>query len=115
MKKENFELGFWINSYHQADQIINYYKYKNIVPVICIKYYLIHGLSRLWLSEFIIMLSRKYKNANYKLLVDCKLDKGIFFDCIRENINYFLLKLSKSNIKIFKEIEKKIKSKLIQV
>jgi hypothetical protein len=106
--KKNY-LFFNVNNIHQAIEVISICKTKKIQPVFCIKYYIINGLGPDWIIEFRNLLLKKFNKKDYKILVDCKKNYGLFINLVNQKIDFLQVNAEIKTLSRLKNIAKKNK------
>tara|TARA_B100000963_G_C22389549_1_gene563836 strand:+ start:22 stop:411 length:390 start_codon:yes stop_codon:yes gene_type:complete len=98
-----------INTYLEFTRLIKFKKNKNRKLIVFIKNYLIEGFGIEWLSKFIKIIKKNYKEYNVKLYVDAGNDHGLSILLLKENIDYLKLKSNKIILTKINQIAKKNK------
>ena len=109
MKKEKKKFSFKINSFYEAKEIIGVCIKHKIVPVIYISYYMIDGFGVNWLIEFKNLLHKQYNKNNFKFLVSCKENYGLFISLVNLKINFLNINGNKKTLLRLEQIAKKNK------
>ena len=109
MKLKKNYLFFNVNNIHQAIEVISICKIKKIQPVFCIKYYIINGLGPDWIIEFRNLLLKKFNKKDYKILVDCKKNYGLFINLVNQKIDFLQVNAEIKTLSRLKNIAKKNK------
>ena len=89
MKLKKNYLFFNVNNIYQAIEVILICKTKKIQPVFCIKFFLIDGLGPDWIIEFRNLLLKKFNKRDFKILVDCSKNYGLFINLVQQKIDFF--------------------------
>lgn len=106
--KKNY-FYFNINNINQAINITTACKSLKIIPVYCIKYYIIQGFGPNWILEFRNLLQKKFNKKNFKILVDCKKNYGLFIYLVKQKFNYLKVTADRKTLLRLKSIADKNK------
>ena len=98
-----------INNIHQAFKILFLCEKKNYLPIFCIKFHLINGLGPEWIKEFKNLLLERFKSNNFKILIDCKNNYGLFINLVNQKIDFLQVKANSNTLSRLKNISKKNK------
>ena len=98
-----------INNIHQAFKILFLCEKKNYLPIFCIKFHLINGLGPEWIKEFKNLLLERFKSNNFKILIDCKNNYGLFINLVNQKIDFLQVKANSNTLSRLKNIAKKNK------
>ena len=104
MKIKNNYLFFYVNNIHQAIEIISICKTKNILPILCIKFYLINGFGIDWIIEFRKLLLKNFKKKDFKILVNCRKNYGLFIHLVGKKIDFLKVEGDKHTLLKLKQI-----------
>lgn len=104
MYKKN--ICFIFKSYTQAEEIINFCKKNNVIPIIFIKYYLINGLGISWFIELKKLLISNLKKNNFKTYVEVKDNYGLMISLIENKTDYIKVRADNSTLKRLQQIAK---------
>ena len=95
-----------INTYYQAFEVLNTYKYSKNIPIFYVKYNLINRLSINWLLELIFLLENKFGSNKFKTYVNVKRNYGLLINLVEEKINYLEFQSNKELLSKLKSIAK---------
>ena len=95
-----------INTYYQAFEVLNTYKYSKNIPIFYVKYNLINRLSINWLLELIFLLENKFGSNKFKTYVNVKRNYGLLINLVEEKINYLEVQANKELLSKLKSIAK---------
>ena len=109
MKLNKIYYCFNIKNIHQAKQTILICKSNKIIPIFFIKFYLINGFGPDYIIEFQNLLLKKYNKNNFKILVDCKKNYGLFIYLAKQKIDFLRVKGDKLTLHKLGQIAKKNK------
>ena len=109
MKKEKKQFCFKINSFYEAKKTIKICIKHKIVPVIYISYYMIDGFGVNWLIEFKNLLHKQYNKNDFKFLVSCKQNYGLFISLANLKIHFLNVNGNKNTLLRLEQIAKKNK------
>ena len=109
MKLNKNHLFFNVNNIYQAIETLSASKSKNIIPIFCIKFFLIDGLGLDWIVEFKNLLLKKFNKKDFKILVSCRKDYGLFINLVRHNLDFLQVKADYKTLTRLKNIAKKNK------
>ena len=88
MKLKKNYLFFNVNNIHQAIEVISICKTKKILPIVCIKFFLVEGFGPDWIIEFINLLLKEFNKRDFKILVDCRKNYGLFINLVQQKIDF---------------------------
>jgi len=100
---------FNVNNIHQAIRTTLYCNNNGIIPILFIKYYLVNGFGPDWVVEFRNLLFKKFHKKNFKILIDCRKNYGLFINLVQQKIDYLQVKGDNYTIIRLKQIAKKNK------
>ena len=109
MKLKKNYLFFYVNNIHQAIEVISICKTKKIQPVFCIKFFLIDRLGPDWIIEFRNLLLKKFNKRDFKILVDCRKNYGLFINLVQQKIDFLQINVDPKTLFRLKNIAKKNK------
>ena len=109
MKLNKNHLFFNVNNIYQAIETLSISKSKNIIPIFCIKFFLIDGLGLDWIVEFKNLLLKKFNKKNFKIHVNCRKDYGLFINLVQHNLDFLQVKADYKTLTRLKNIAKKNK------
>ena len=109
MKLKKNYLFFNINNIHQAIEVISICKTKKIQAVVCIKFFLIDGFGPDWIIEFRNLLLKKFNKRDFKILVDCSKNYGLFINLVQQKIDFLQINVDSKTLFRLKNIAKKNK------
>ena len=109
MKLKKNYLFFNVNKIRKAIEVISLCKTKKIQPVFCIKFYLINGFGPDWIIEFRNLLLKKFKKRDFKILVDCSKNYGLFINLVQQKIDFLQINVDSKTLFRLKNIAKKNK------
>ena len=69
MKLKKNYLFFNVNNIHQAIETTSICRTNKILPIFCIKFYIINGFGADWITEFRNLLLKKFNTKDFKILV----------------------------------------------
>ena len=98
-----------INNIHQAFKILFLCEKKNYLPIFCIKFFLIDGFCPDWIIEFRNLLLKKFNKRDFKILVDCRKNYGLFINLVQQNIDFLQINVDPKTLFRLKNIAKKNK------
>ena len=88
MKSNKTYFCFNVNNIHQALETTRICKNHNTIPIFFIKFYLIDGFGPDWITEFRNLLLKKFNKKDYKILVDCKKNYGLFINLVQQKLDF---------------------------
>ena len=100
---------FVVNSINQLNKLISLNKIKRKTLIIFIKNNLITGFGIDWLNTYIKIIKKKYKDYNFKFVVDSGKDYGLSQLLMKEDIDFLMLKSNKIILNKINQIAKKNK------
>ncbi len=109
MKLKKKYLFFNVNNIYQAIETILICRKTKLLPIFCIKYYLIDGFGQDWIIEFRNLLQKKFNKNDFKILVDCKINYGLFISLIQKKIDFLQVSADFKTLFRLKNIAKKNK------
>ena len=109
MKSNKTYFCFNVNNIHQALETTRICKNHNIIPIFFIKFYLIDGFGPDWITEFRNLLLKKFNKKDYKILVDCKKNYGLFINLVQQKIDFLQVNADSKTLTRLKNIAKKNK------
>ena len=109
MKLKKNYLFFYVNNIHQAIEVISICKTKKIQAVVCIKFFLIDGFGPDWIIEFRNLLLKKFNKRDFKILVDCRKNYGLFINLVQQKIDFLQINVDTKTLFSLKNIAKKNK------
>ena len=109
MKSNKAYYCFNINNIHQALEIILICKNYNIIPIFFIKFYIINGFGPDWITEFRNLLLKKFNKKDYKILIDCNKNYGLFINLVHQKIDFLQVNADLKTLSRLKNIAKKNK------
>jgi len=77
-----------VKNIHQAIETISICKTKKILPIVCIKFFLVDGFGPDWIIEFINLLLKNFNKRDFKILVDCRKNYGLFINLVQQKIDF---------------------------
>ena len=107
MKLKKIYCCFNIKNINQAKETILICKNKNIIPIFFIKFYIINGFGPDYIIEFRNLLLKKYNKNNFKILVDCNKNYGLFIYLTKQKIDFLKVKGDKLTLHKLGQIAKK--------
>jgi len=109
VKLKNKYLFFNVNNIHQATETILICRKNKILPIFCIKYYLIYGFGPDWIKEFRNLLHKRFNKKDFKILIDCKNNYGLFINLIQQKIDFLQIRADLKTLFRLRNIAKKNK------
>ena len=109
MQSNKIYFCFKVNTIHKALKITSICKKNNIVPIFFIQFYIINGFGPNWIIEFRNLLLKKFSNNTFKLLVDCRINYGLFINLVHNKIDYLKVSGDKDTLLRLTQIAKKNK------
>tara|TARA_Y100000780_G_C13316881_1_gene276165 strand:- start:18 stop:431 length:414 start_codon:yes stop_codon:yes gene_type:complete len=106
--KKNY-LFFNINNINQAIEAIIICKKNKMLPVICIKFFIIDGFGPDWIKELRNLLLKKFNKRDFKILVDCRKNYGLFINLVQQKIDFLQVKAEPNTLFRLKNIANKNK------
>ena len=106
--KKNY-LFFNINNINQAIEAIIICKKNKMLPVICIKFFIIDGFGPDWIKELRNLLLKKFNKRDFKILVDCRKNYGLFINLVQQKIDFLQINVDHKTLFRLKNIAKKNK------
>ena len=94
---------------HQAIETASICKTNKILPIFYIKFYLIDGFGLDWIIEFRNLLLKKFNKNNFKILVDCKKNYGLFINLVQHKIDFLQVSSDSHTLARLKNIAEKNK------
>ena len=94
---------------HQAIETISICKTKKILPIVCIKFFLVDGFGPNWIIEFRNLLLKKFNKKDFKTLVDCKKNYGLFINLVQQKIDFLQVNADTNTLYRLKNIANKNK------
>ena len=104
MKLKKNYLFFNVNNIHQAIETTSICRTNKILPIFCIKYYLIDGFGADWVAEFRNLLLKKFNTKDFKILVDCRKNYGLFIYLVQQKLNFLQVKAEPKTLSRLKNI-----------
>ena len=109
MKSNKILYCFNVNNIHQTIKTILICKNHNITPIFFIKFYLINVFGPDWITEFRNLLLKKFNKKDYKILVDCNKNYGLFINLVHQKIDFLQVKADLKTLSRLNNIAKKNK------
>ena len=109
MKLKKNYLFFNVNNIHQAIEVISICKTKKILPIVCIKFFLVDGFGPDWIIEFRSLLLKKFNKRDFKILVDCRKNYGLFINLVQQKFDFLQINVEPNTLFRLKNIAKKNK------
>ncbi len=106
--KKNY-LFFNINNINQAIEAIIICKKNKMLPVICIKFFIIDGFGPDWIKELRNLLLKKFNKRDFKILVDCRKNYGSFINLVQQKIDFLQVNAYPNSISRLNNIANKNK------
>ena len=107
MKSHKVNFCFYINTVHQALEILKIFQTRKISPTFFIKYYLINGFGLDWILEFRNLLLKKYKKKDFKFIIDCRSNYALFICLVQQKFDFLSVKADSKTLSRLKHIAKK--------
>ena len=104
--KKNY-LFFNINNINQAIEAIIICKKNKMLPVICIKFFIVGGFGPDWIKELRNLLLKKFNKRDFKILVDCRKNYGLFINLVQQKIDFLQVKAEPNTLFRLKNIANK--------
>ena len=98
-----------VNNIHQAIETISICRTNKILPIFCIKYYLIDGFGADWITEFRNLLLKKFNTKDFKILVNCRKNYGLFINLVQQELDFLQVKADPKTLSRLNNIAKKNK------
>ena len=109
MKLKKNYLFFNVKNIHQAIETIFICKTIKILPIVCIKFFLVDGFGPDWIKEFKNLLLKKFNKRDFKILVDCRKNYGLFINLVQQKLNFLQINADPKTLSRLKNIAKKNK------
>ena len=109
MKSKKFYFCFNVNNINQAIEVISICKSYKIIPIFYIKFYIVNGFGPDWIIEFRNLLLNNFNKKNFRILVDCKKNYGLFINLVNHKIDYLKVSGDKNILFKLKQIAQKNK------
>ena len=106
--KKNY-LFFNINNINQAIEAIIICKKNKMLPIICIKFFLIDGFGPDWIKELRNLLLKKFNKKDFKILVDCRKNYGLFINLVQQKIDFLQVNADSNTLSRLKNVANKNK------
>ena len=107
MKLKKNYLFFNVNNIHQAIETISICKTNSILPIVCIKFFLVDGFGPDWIIEFRNLLLEKFDKRDFKTLVDCRKNYGLFIYLVQKKIDFLQVNADPDTLSRLKNIANK--------
>ena len=92
---------------HQAIETISICKTKKILPIVCIKFFLVDGFGPDWITEFRNLLLKKFNKKDFKFFVDCRKNYGLFINLVQQKIDFLQVNADPNTLSRLKNIANK--------
>ena len=109
MKIKKHYLFFNINNINQAIETIIICKKNKMLPIICIKFFLIDGFGPDWIKELRNLLLKKFNKKDFKILVNCRKNYGLFINLVQQKIDFLQVNADPNTLFRLKNIANKNK------
>jgi hypothetical protein len=109
VKIKKHYLFFNINNINQAIETIIICKKNKMLPIICIKFFLIDGFGPDWIKELRNLLLKKFNKKDFKILVNCRKNYGLFINLVQQKIDFLQVNADPNTLFRLKNIANKNK------